>query len=69
MNNINFETSINAPKERVWKTLADFYGIQAFLEKAPQLLNSSLIGLIRYTETGQQIEISDLHSAMETTSN
>jgi hypothetical protein len=38
----------------------------AFLENAPQLLKSSLMGLKRYTETGQRMEIGDM---TETTHN
>lgn len=161
MNTINFEMSINAPKEKVWKILADFSGIhkwaplvtdststtsnnnglgcersceiqnmgsihervtewnegegyrvevatvpgtavksgftswllesegdhtmakiasyfelegteeekKAFLEKAPHLLKSSVIGLKHYIETGQRMEIGDLHLMMGTKHN
>jgi uncharacterized protein YndB with AHSA1/START domain len=161
MNAINFETLINAPKEKVWEILADFSGIHkwaplvvnstsitsdnsgprcersceiqnmgsirelviewnegegykvevatipgtpvksgftswllrsqgnqtiakilshfeltgteeeknAFLENAPQLLKSSLMGLKRYAETGQRMKIGDLHHMTGTTHN
>ncbi|MGH9978420.1 MAG: SRPBCC family protein [Nitrososphaeraceae archaeon] len=39
MNTINFETSINAPKEKVWEILADFSGIRKW---APSVTNSTL---------------------------
>jgi len=161
MDTINFETSINAPKEKVWEILADFSGIHkwaplvtnsisitsannglgcersceiqnmgslrerviewnegegykvevatipgtpvksgftswllrnegnqtiaemlshfellgaeeeknAFLKNAPQLLKSSLMGLKRYAETGQRMEIGDLHHMTGTNHN
>lgn len=38
---------------------------KAFLERAPQLIKSSVIGSKHYTETGQRMEISDLHKMRE----
>ena len=63
MNTINFETSINAPKEKVWEILADFSG------RKMSLSYSSLMGLKRYAETGQRIEADDLHHMTGTTHN
>jgi uncharacterized protein YndB with AHSA1/START domain len=40
MNTINFETSINAPKEKVWEILADFSGIHKW---TPLVTNSTSI--------------------------
>jgi hypothetical protein len=42
---------------------------KAFLEKAPHLLKSSVIGLKHYIETGQRMEIGDLHLMMGATHN
>ena len=40
MSTTNFETSINAPKEKVWEILADFSGIYKW---APLVTNSTSI--------------------------
>jgi len=39
------------------------------LKNAPQLLKSSLMGLKRYAETGQRMEIGDLHHMTGTNHN